>query len=436
MPAGGGEPKTLTQPDPVQNERDHAFPSVLPDGRAVLFTIISLGPIENAQVAVLDLQTGRTKTLFRGGRQAEYVESGHLIYAAGSTLRAVRFDLGRLEILGESVPVVEGVLTKPGSNAADFSVSRHGTLAYVRGSAGSRPRTLVWVDRKGQEEPIPAEPRAYTYARLAPDGTRIALDIRDQQYDIWIWDVARQNLELLTRDPFNNRLPVWTPDSQRVAFTAERDGVESVYWQAADGSGSMERLSSGTENQSPQSFSTDGTQLIFATPLAGARDLGILYPGASRPPTMLVHSPADENNADISPNGRWLAYESNESGQAEVLVRPFPNVETGRNVVSKGGGTRPVWSRTGRELFYYVEPGTIMAVPVRLAPLTFGSPQVVVKGPYVQTLVGRHYDVSADGQRFLLIKEAPPLDGEKPLAPALNVVVNWQEELKRLVPMP
>ena len=186
----------------------------------MLFTILRTGPVENAQVAVLDLKTGRKKTLIHGGSQAEYVESGHLIYAAAGTLRAVRFDPGRLEVMGEPVPVVERVLTNQLSGAADFSVSPHGTLVHVSGDAGSRRRTLVWVDRKGHEEPIKAEPRAYVYARLSPDGTRVALEIRDQQSDIWIWDLARETLERLTTDPGLNRLPIWTPDGTRVAFTA------------------------------------------------------------------------------------------------------------------------------------------------------------------------------------------------------------------------
>ena len=217
----------------------------------------------------------------------------------------------------------------------------------------------MWVNRNGREEPITAPPRAYTYARLSPDGTRLALDIRDQQSDIWIWDLARQNLQPLTNDSGFNRLPIWTPDGKRVAFSAERDGVESVYWQASDGSGTMERLSSGTQGQSPMAFSPDGKQLVFSTP-HGRRpfDLGrIDMSTPTRTTTMMLHSPWSEANAEISPDGHWLAYQSNESGQDEVWVRPFPNVETERHQVSRGGGTRPLWSPTGRELFYYVEPG-------------------------------------------------------------------------------
>lgn len=325
--------------------------------------------------------------------------------------------------------------TKATTEAANFAVSRHGTLAHVTGGAGIAPRTLVWVDRQGREELVKVPPRAYTYARLSPDGTRVALDARDEQNDIWIWDLARQTLQRLTNDPGMNRSPTWTPDGKRVAFTAERDGVESVYWQAADGSGSMERLSSGTTLQFPQAFSPDGSLLVFSSPQTTPMDLGAIALGATRTETMLLHSRASETNAEFSPDGRWLAYMSDESGRREVYVRPFPNVETARRQVSTDGGTRPLWSRDGRELFYYVGPDTIMAVPVRLgADLTLGNPQPVVKGPYVAFNSGRHYDVSADGRRFLLLKDAPLPDAQKPAAPAIQVTVNWFEELKSKLP--
>jgi Tol biopolymer transport system component len=215
---------------------------------------------------------------------------------------------------------------------------------------------------------------------------------------------------------------------------AVRDGMESVYWQAFDGAGTMERLSSGTERQAPASFSPDGAHLIFGTPPPS--DLGVISLGATRTTTMLLHSPATEMNGDISPDGRWLAYEIRRIWPKRNLRAAFPHVETARHQVSTGGGTRPVWSRTGRELFYYVEPGTIMAVPMRLgADVTLGNPQPVVTRAYANPINRwRHYDVSADGQRFLLFKDAPTTDGKKAAAPEILVVVNWLEELKAKVP--
>ena len=214
------------------------------------------------------------------------------------------FDLDRLEVRGEFVPVVDRLLMKkpewrePG--AADFSVvgQRNARVRRRRARRGQQGNcTLVWVDRNGHEEPITAPPRAYVYARLSPDGARLALDVRDQQNDIWIWDLARQNLQPLTNDPGFNRLPIWTPDSKRVAFSAARDGVESVYWQAFDGAGTMERLSSGTQGQVPMAFSPDGTQLVFSTPAGVAPyDLGRIDMGTpTRTTTMMLHSSWQRN---------------------------------------------------------------------------------------------------------------------------------------------
>ena len=211
VPAGGGNPRTLTKPDVARSEQDHVFPSFLPDGQGVLFTITVPGPIESAQIAALDLETGQHKTLIRGGSQADYAESGHLVYAAAGTLRAVHFDPVKREVLSDPVPVVEQVAMM-NTGATQFGVSRNGALVFIPGSfarvAGAGAvRTLVWVDRQGREEPINAPPRAYFALRLSPDGTRIALDTRDQENDIWVWNLARQTLTRLTFDPGNDRLP-------------------------------------------------------------------------------------------------------------------------------------------------------------------------------------------------------------------------------------
>jgi len=321
------------------------------------------------------------------------------------------------------------------TSGADFAVADDGSLVYsTETSVAATPRTLVWVDRAGHEDPINVPVRNYTYARLSPDGTRVALDVwAGQQRGIWIFDLSRQILQQLAG---MNRSPVWSPDSKRVAAMVERNGVQSVYWQAFDGSGTMERLSGGTQVQIPLSFSPDGAQLIFATSPSPPYDLGVITLGAPRTATMLLHSKASEMNGVLSTDGHWLAYESDESGRSEIYVRPFPNVETKRIQVSAGGGTRPLWSPTGLELFYYMAPDTIMAVSVRLgANITLGNSQQVVKRPFAYaTSTGRNYDVSADGQRFLLLKDAPTSNGQKTAAPEIRLMQHWDEELTRLVP--
>ena len=453
VPAGGGEPKVLTKPDLAQGERDHMFPSMLPGGRAVLFTITpNNGAIENAQVAVLDLTTGQRKTLIRGGSSAEYVDTGHLVFAAAGTLRAVRFDLGRLEVLGDPVPVVEQVSTAP-TGAANFSVSRQGTLVYMRGGAGGQtgsPRSLVWVNRKGIEEPIKAPPRAYVYPRLSPDGTRVALDIRDQESDIWIWDLARQTLTRLTFGPDAELYPVWTPDSRRIIFYSTRAGGGNLFWQPADGTGTVERLTtSSTTPHYPYSISPDGKSLVFQenVPKTGI-DLSLLLfgePGGSSKSEVrpLVQTTFTETSAEISPDGHWLAYPSNESGQEEIFVRPFPKVDTGRWQISTGGGTRPLWARSGRELFFLDGNSFLTTVPVQTTPaFSAGNPTRVLNTRYFsgfgaggQNVAGRTYDVSPDGQRFLMIKDI--VGADQTATPAsMIVVLNWLEELKAKVPGP
>ena len=434
--ASGGDATVLTTPNRQGGEADHLWPEFLPGGQAVLFTITPLGGgLDTAQVAVLDLRTNTQTILVRGGHHAHYVPSGHLVYGAGGTLRAVAFDLARLAVVGTPAPVLEDVMTTT-AGGVDAVVAGNGTLVYVQGGLTSAQRSLVWVDRMGREEPISAPPRAYVYAQLSPDGTKVALDIRDQEQDVWIWDLARETLQRLSFDPGFNRGPVWSRDRQRVAFSRALDLTEEVYWQAADGSGVAEPLTEkSTVTMTPSDFSPDGTMLLYMptgppydiwmVPVAGPRTAGVA----------LLNGPANESNPTVSPDGRWLAYESNESGQLEIYVRPFPNVNTGRWQISTRGGTRARWSRDGRELLFYVGAvarGTLMAVPVESgSAFRAGVPKMLFQGNYPAPNSGRGlYDVSRDGQRFLMIKgedaEAAPR--------SLTVVQNWLEELKRLVP--
>jgi Tol biopolymer transport system component len=317
--AGGGEPKVLTTPEAEKGEGDHLFPEVLPGGRAVLFTIASRGNDdlgESSQIAVLDLVTGERKVLLRGGTNAHYASSGHIVYGLGGTIRAVAFDLDRLEVRGDPAPVVEDLVMKTGG-FADFSIAQNGSLAYVTGDAEQTGplRTLVWVDRQGREEPIEVPLRAYTFLRISPDGTRVALDLRDQSRDTWIWHLTRRTLTRLTFDPGGNIGVAWTPDGQRLAFSARREGLDNIYWQAANGTGAVDRLTQGPNGQFPSAFSPDGKRLLFMTPFNGPYDIGIVSLEGERRAEVLIRTSFSELNPEISPDGRWLAYESNESGR-------------------------------------------------------------------------------------------------------------------------
>jgi serine/threonine-protein kinase len=440
--ASGGEPTVLTTPDTAGGESDHVNPVVLPGGHAVLFTILTVsGRIDDARIAVLDLQTGQKKILIRGGVDARYVDTGHLVYATAGTLRAVGFDLGRLELTGTPVPVAEDVMIGP-SGAANFVLARNGTLVYLAGGE-SNQRQLVWVDRNGRETPIGAPPRAFTSPRISPDGMRVAVDLYDQENDIWVWDLTRDTLTRLTLDPALDRFPVWTPDGRRIIFSSNRDGgVMNLYWQAADNTGTAERLTASSNIQLTSSISPDGRRLLFAEvrPKTGwdvmmlelSPTFAETITRASQP---LVQTTFGEIDSQVSPNnGRWVAYQSNESGMPQIHVRPFPNVDAAHWQVSTNGGTRPAWARNGRELFYQVN-GAMMAVPVRTTDSTFsaGNPtKLFDAAPYYFGIAGRTFDVSADGQKFLMIKNAAASDQNA--TPSLIVAEHWTEQLKTHVP--
>jgi serine/threonine-protein kinase len=441
--AAGGPTTVLTRPGRAQGETDHLWPEMLPGGRAVLFTVTAVtGGLDAASVAVLDLQTGTRTVLVRGGSHAHYVqagggEGGYLVYAAAGALRAVPFDLAHLQTRGTPVPVIPAVVTTP-QGGVEAVVAGDGTLAYVSGSVAGRTRTLVWVDRQGRETPIPAPSRRYVYPRLSPDGTRVAVFAQDQEEDVWVWDLGRTTLTRATFDPSIDSHAVWTPDGRRVIFSSDRAGERNLFWQAADGTGAVERLSESPNQQNATAVSPDGRLLIFTetAPKTGDDVMQMALDGTRRV-TPLVQSPFTERSGVVSPDGRWLAYEANESGRFEISVRPFPEVNSGRWQVSTAGGTRPLWARSGQELFYVAPTGALMRVGVeRALSWAATTPTLLVKDGYSTSpggFFGRTYDISPDGQRFLMIKEGGGTD-QTATPPSLIVVQHWVEELKRLVP--
>ena len=353
---------------------------------------------------------------------------------------------------GEPVAIIDQVMSTSVGNA-NFSVSRNGTLVYVAADGAVvqnvLPRSLVWVDRRGIETPIGAPTRAYGIARLSPDGTRVAVDIRSPGSDIWVWDLARETLTPLDLDPAVDLAPVWTHDSRRIIWSSSRGGASpNVYMQSADGTGPVERLTTNERAQFVTTVSPKASLFILFSPSA-ASGVGPLaavdmftapLDTRGQPPVPLMPSPAQKLAAEISPDGHWLAYQSNESGRHEVLVRPFPQVESGRWQVSSEGGTRPAWSRKDNELFYLDGNDQLTAVRFQASGTTFipGKPARVLNQKYVagSTTRGydlRSYDVSADGHLFLMLKE---MAGASTAAapPTMIVVLNWIEELKSRLP--
>jgi serine/threonine-protein kinase len=427
----------LTTPNRDAGEADHLWPEFLPGGRAILFTITAVsGRPEDAQVAVLDLDTGQYRAVVPGGSHAHYVPTGHLVYTAAGELRAVAFDLDRLGTTGPSAPVEQPVVMSP-SLGAEFDVAENGTLIYVAADARSATREgysrLVWVSRDQRTEPLDVPQYAYLYPRISKDGNRVLLDVRDRDNDIWLLDLQRGNLTNMTHHPALDRFPIWEPDGEHFIFSSNRADGQEVIFRLRVGADAPETLSDPWPTQlTPNAVSPDGSQLVFDRD----GDLFILALDGSRRVTPLVESPYAESRSALSPDGRWIAYHGNESGRMEIFVRPFPNVDDGKEQVSVMGGTQPWWSRAGDELFYFAPTGEVMGVRVASgADWTDSPPNTVLEandflfqagGTAASTL-----DVSEDGQRFLIVQQQTRGDT---VPWPIVVVQNWNEELKRLVP--
>ncbi len=439
--AAGGEPTALTSVG--SGEREHFYPSVLPDGQGVLF-VVDGEKREGTDVAVLDPR-GQQTTLIRDATLPGYVDAGYLTYAAAGSIWGIRFAPNTRQVSGSPSRVAEGTFGNVSNPAVNFAVSRRGAVAYVLAPQVVE-RSLVWINRQGTEEIIPAPPREYQQPRLSHEGTRVAVSITDRgrdrvDWDVWTWDLKDnspgQTLQRLTFDPGTDTYPIWTHDG-RIILNSSRQGRQNVYRRAADGTGAEERLTQSSSNQRPLALSPGDRDLVFEqqTP-ESAWDLMRVVPDGSSTAEVLLNTPFDERNADLSPDGRWMAYESNESGQTEVYVRPFPNVKDAIYRVSTNRGRSPAWAPSGRELFF-VNGSTMYAVAVQLAP-TFrhGSPVALFDAPSIlfdtRQMAGggayRMYDVSRDSQRFLTVKYAGTGDPAT-ARHSIMLVHNWFDNAK------
>ena len=433
VPAGGSDAAERLLSD-AQFVR---APVVLPGGQGVVFQAgDSLDNPEADYLAVLSLETGEQRTLIQRAVSPHYVSSGHLVFVRDTTLMAVPFDVEQLVLTGDPVALLEGI--RRGA-AADYALSANGTLVYVPDDGQSiPPRILVWVDRDGRETATPLPPRAYTQLRISPDGAWVAVAVRDQERDIWIWDLGLETLTRLTFDPGVDTRPVWTPDGRRVVFASEREGGLQLFWKMADGTGAAERLVESSNRQFPQSFSPDGTRLVggeYFQGVSGDTSLIVVSMEDERTSEVLLQTEGQGVRGEVSPDGNWLAYESETSGEFGIYVRPFPDVASGLWQVSTDGGRHPVWAPDGRELFYTLD-GRVMAVAVQAdATFTAGTSEVLFESGYSFDNQGRTYDVTPDGERFLMMKEGGQSDA--PPEPASIVVVqNWLAELIQRVPSP
>jgi serine/threonine-protein kinase len=421
--AEGGEAEHLTDLNADRGELLHSRPELLPGGRAMLFTI-GTGGLEETQVAALSLETREVTYLFRG-MVPRYCETGHVVYGRpDGVLMAVPFDPAQLQATGASVSLVDDVMVKP-TGTMDFTVSRNGSLVYQRGTMAAR--TVVMVDRHGAEAPLIEEQNTYVSPRFSPDGTRLAIGVGvPPTRQIWIYEMAEGTMVPLTFEG-HNYYPVWTPDGERVTFASETPNSVDIAWIRSDGSGASEQLLANGRWNYPESWSPDGRHLLYRDQDPNVqRDIWLLTRDGESAPRPFFQLPSQEESPEISPDGRWLAYASDMSGRYEVYVSGFPEPGRRRHF-SLDGGTEPVWSRDGNELFYRSGDALAAAAVETTPDFRVLTREVLFEGPYSLWPYHSNYDVLPNGQRFVMIK---PVRDE---SARLVVVLNWFEELRRLM---
>ena len=443
--SAGGSPEPLITLDTQSGETTQRWPQVLPGSKAVLFTSnTSRTNLEDAEIDIYSMASGQRKTVQHGGFHARYLSSGHLVYMHDGTLFAVPFDLKRLEVTGQPAPILEGVVTNPAVGVAQFSFSETGNLAYIAGGSGGENVSIYWMDREGKFTPLRETPGNYHNPAFSPDGKRLALEISDgKRNDIWVYEWERDTLARLTFAGETNSYPVWTPDGKRITFSSqEKGGPLNLWWIRADGAGNPQRLTESKNFEYPRSWRPDGkvlafTQLnpntnfdILTLPMEGDEKTG-WKPGE---PTPFLNTGFLEVQPAFSPDGRWLAYSSNESEDYEVYVRPFPG-PGGKWQISTGGGQYPKWSRNGKELFYRTTESKLMVASYTASGDSFSAdkPQLWSPGQFTDRGLGFYnFDLHPDGKRFAVLK-APGTERDAAMN-KVNVVLNWFEELKQKVP--
>jgi len=432
--SSGGTAKTIAEPDAKKGEIAYRTPHFLPGARALLFTI---GTASSSQVAVLDLKTGGHRVVVDNGKDARYVPSGHLIYARGNTLFAAPFDARRLEVTGPEAPAVEGVSsTGTGGAAVEYAFSDNGLLVYIEGSSRiGNATSLGWVDRQGQVQPL-SESALWGTGRLSPDGRRVANEIYTANVgdgnpgDIWVFELERHTKTRLTFEG-ENAYPIWTPDGRRITFGATLAGKHGIYSVMADGSARPELLLATDSAAYPNSWSPDGKSLLYQQTAAGKPSRIWVLPvsgGAAGTPAPLHDNATYDGDAQVSPDGRWVAYISAETGQNEVYVHPFPG-PGGKERISTQGGDSVRWSHNGRELFYLIRngQGALMAVDFQTTPqLHIGLPQVLTK-----TTFGTTWDPAPDGKHLLVEMVGGTGEGAR----IMHGISDWFAELSRRVPV-
>jgi Tol biopolymer transport system component len=438
--SAGGNAEPLTSL--ADGELLQLWPQVLPGTKAVLYTSSSNpGAYDDANLVVQPWPGGTPKIINRGGYHGRYLPSGHLVYIHGGTLFAARFDLARLEMTSQPAPVLEGVRSNSITGGAQFAMSASGTLLYLPGPSIGAGAPLHLMNREGKTTPLRFTPANWFELLFAPDGQRLAMQIRDKSSDIWVYDLRQETLTRVTQDPGLAGTPVWTPDGRGIVFASARGDrlAPNLYWQRADGTGAAVRLTESKYWQRPASWHPSGKFLAFEEvhkenvdimilPIEG-NDASSWKPGT---PTPFLNGPFIEGFPMFSPDGRWLAYSSNETGRHEVYVRPFPG-QGGKWQVSTGGGTHPTWSRAKPELFYGLD-GQIMVAPYTVHADSFRAekPRLWSEGRYQPRGASRMFDLHPDGERFALAPAAQTSDVTR--QNSVVFIFNFFDELRRVAP--
>jgi serine/threonine protein kinase len=442
IPAAGGVPVPVTELDRTHGEASHRWPQILPGGKAVLFMAhTATGGFDGANIEVMTLADRRRKTLVRGGLYPRYLPSGHLLYVNRGTLFAIPFDLDTLAVRGAAVPLLEQVAYSPQLGYAQLDFSRSGTFVYRSGEAGGGLATVQWLDSTGKTQPLLAKPGFYLYPKLSPDGRRLALFTSEgTNQDIWVYEPQRDTMTRLTFETGGAvGWPLWTPDGRYVLFQT----AGGMYWTRADGAGKAQPLmqSKSAIGHTPGSVTADGKRLAYQETAAGSGDLWTLSLESDSAglragkPEVFLQTQFSERHPSFSPDGRWLAYDSDESGAFQIYVRAFPD-KGGKWQVSSTGGVFPEWSRDGRELFFRSLENQIMvaAYSVKGDSFVVDKPRLWSEKRLANVGTSPTYDVAPDGKRIAALMTAEGQEEQK----ALNHVIflqNFFDELRRRAPV-
>ena len=426
VPSQGGTPALVTTLDAAADEVSHRWPWFLPDGRHFLFTGRSSDPAKSA-IYVGDLESQERRRIQSVGSNAVYTPPGFLLFVRERTLMAQAFDSGRIRTGGEPFPLAEGVDFIPGNMQAGFSASENGIIAYYSGGGSGSNSQLTWFDRSGKKLSTLGEPGNFLQPVISPDGQTLAVDRLDPQsgtYDVWEYDLARGSPSRLTFGARQDGYPVWSPDGTSLVFSSNRAGHYQLYRKLVATSAKEELLLESQRDQFPSDWSRDGRFLIYyQIDPATKYDIWVLPMTGDRKPFPLMSSPFNEHRARLSPDGRWLTYTSDETSWDEIYIQSFPSLGK-KWRVSTNGGTRPVWSRDGKELFFMGTDRKLRVAAVKAgAKIETGTPVALFETRLALT---RFFDVSPDGRRFLLIDQLP-----EAITPPMNLVTNWAAGVKR-----